>query len=66
MDDIRYATVLKRLTAEATVHKDMQVQYAGRRALQYLAEIKAGEADLNEVRLNMVQHILKLRKLLNK
>ena len=66
VDDIRYATVLKRLTAEATVHKDMQVQYAGRRALQYLAEIKAGEADLNEVRLNMVQHILKLRKLLNK
>ena len=67
IDDIRYATMLKRLAKEASAAKnDIKVQYAGRIALQFLAELDSAACDLNEMRLEMIGHILKLRAALKK
>ena len=67
IDDIRYATMLKRLAKEASAAKnDIKVQYAGRIALQFLAELDSAACDLNEMRLEMISHILKLRAALKK
>lgn len=64
VDDIRYATLLKTLAREATDSSDLNVQYAGRQALQYLAEMDSTTVNLNTARLEMIQFILKLRDLL--
>ena len=67
VDDIRYATLLKRLAKEASDEKnEIKVQYAGRIALQFLAELDSTACDLNEMRLEMIRHILKLRAVLKK
>ena len=66
VDDIRYATQLKRLALEAADSKDLAIEYQGRAALQFFAEIDSASADMNTVRLEMITRILKLKKLLNK
>lgn len=66
LDDIRYATLMKRLALEADKHKDIDIQYQGRIALQYLAELDATSYDLATARLEMIRMILNLKKLLNK
>ena len=66
VDDIRYATLLKRLALEAADSKDLAIEYQGRAALQFFAEIDSASADMNTVRLEMITRILKLKKLLNK
>ncbi len=66
VDDIRYATALKRLAQEAADSKDMDIQNAGRAALQYFAELNPETGDMNEMRLEMIQRILSLRKMLGK
>lgn len=66
LDDIRYATLMKKLALEANKHKDIDIQYQGRIALQYLAELDATSYDLGAARLEMIRMILNLKKLLNK
>ncbi len=66
IDDIRYATCLKRLTREAEASDDVEVKLLGRKALQYLALLPRERMDLNAVRAEMVEYILKLRKALGK
>ncbi len=66
VDDIRYATMLKRLAVEASSSKELDIQYAGRQALQFFAELSPTESDLNETRLEMVSRILTLRAMLKK
>ncbi len=66
VDDIRYATALKRLAQEAADSKNMDIQNAGRAALQYFAELDPETGDMNEMRLEMIQRILSLRKMLGK
>ncbi len=66
VDDIRYATALKRLAKEAADSPDMDIQNAGRAALQYLAELDPETGDMNEMRLEMIHRILSLRKMLGK
>ena len=66
VDDIRYATLLKRLALEACGSKDLKIEYAGRAALQFFAEIDLKSVDMNTARLEMVTRILELKKLLKK
>ncbi|MCI7644461.1 MAG: hypothetical protein MST10_08990 [Lentisphaeria bacterium] len=66
IDDIRYATLLKSLAQEAKQSKDLDVIYAGRKALQYLASCDSTTVNLNTMRLEMINQILKLQQLLKK
>ncbi len=66
IDDIRYATMLKRLAKEADASPDINIQHAGRIALQEFAEFDLTKGDMAEFRLEMIRHIMNLRKLLNK
>ena len=66
IDDIRYATCLKRLTREAEAAEDVEIRLLGRKALLYLALLPRESMDLNAVRAEMVEYILKLRKALGK
>jgi len=66
IDDIRYATMMKTLALEASASKNIETQYAGRLALQFLALSRPEKIDLNSARYEMIRHILKLKSLLNK
>ena len=66
IDDIRYATLLKRLAQEACNSRDIKVEYQGRAALQFMAEIDSASVDMNTARLEMIARILDLKKLLKK
>ncbi|MEG1979484.1 MAG: hypothetical protein RR060_02100, partial [Victivallaceae bacterium] len=66
IDDIRYATLLKTLAVKAKQSKDLNVVYAGRKALQYLASCDSTTINLNTMRLEMIDQILKLQQLLKK
>ena len=63
IDDVKYATLLQQLARKAIATGKTENVYAGRIALQYLALIDGKKADLNTVRLEMINHILHLRKL---
>lgn len=65
IDDIRYATKLKEVAAEACSSQNVDVQYAGKRALQWLALLDEKKADLNAMRLEMIQYILQILSALN-
>ena len=60
-DDIRYATYLKGLCREAEKSGKTDASIAARKALQYLALLKRDKMDLNAVRAEMIEHILKVR-----
>ena len=60
-DDIRYATYLKGLCREAEKSGKIDASIAARKALQYLALLKRDKMDLNAVREEMIEYILKLR-----
>ena len=60
-DDIRYATYLKGLCFEADQKGAIDAKIAARKALQYLALLKRDKMDLNAVRAEMIEHILKIR-----
>ncbi len=64
VDDIRYATLLTSLARQAVASKNLAVVYAGRQARQFLAEFDLARANLNAARLEIIGHILKLRRLL--
>lgn len=66
LDDIRYATALKRLALEAKENKDIKISYAGRQALKMFALLNTDKANLDSVRYEMVERILELRKMLKK
>ena len=61
IDDVKYATLLQQLARKAIATGKTDNVYAGRIALQYLALIDGKKADLNTVRLEMINHIMRLR-----
>ncbi len=66
VDDIRYATLMKTLAAEALQSKDIKIRYAGGQANQFLALMEPDKGNLDTIRQEMILHILKLKKLLTK
>ena len=64
IDDIRYATLLMRLADDATRSPEVGVQQEGRLAMQYFAGLPRESANLDTCRLEMIDRILHLRKLL--
>ena len=60
-DDIRYATYLKGLCREAREKGKIEAKIAAEKALQYLALLNREQMDLNAVRAEMIEHILKVR-----
>ena len=64
VDDIRYATLLQQLAIEARDSDGaIERRYAGRKALQYLADLDVTGGDMNATRLEIVQRILHLQAL---
>ena len=64
IDDIRYATLMTQMAREAAESEDLQTRYTGKLALQYLAEFKRDEEDLNMCRMEMANFIMRLRNCL--
>jgi hypothetical protein len=64
IDDVRYATKLRAMALEAIAAGGTKKRYAGKKALQYLALLEENCADLNAVRLEIINHILKIQKAL--
>ena len=60
LDDIRYATMLKKLALPLVDSRDIKARYEARLALKLLADADGDNMDLTALRLNMVEHILKL------
>ncbi len=63
IDDIRYATHLRRLAEEAIASGDLDRVYAGRQVRQWFALMDGATVDLNAVRLEMIEKILHLSRL---
>jgi hypothetical protein len=63
IDDMRYATQLKLLVQKAVESGNTERMLEGKKALQYLALLKGAEMDLNAVRAEMINYILKLMSL---
>ncbi len=61
LDDVRYATLLKIMAARAVATGKTGAVYEGRRALQWLERMDETSADLDAVRLEMIDRILALR-----
>ena len=64
IDDIRYATQLKRLAQKAAASGALATRYAGKQALQYMATLDRTKNDLNTVRYEMISRILTLQDML--
>ena len=65
IDDIRYATLLCQLAEEAVKRTDnVDIYYAGKLALRFISLTQADRENLDTFRLEMIEHILKLRKML--
>lgn len=60
IDDIRYATFLKQLAGKAIATGKTENIYQGRMALQWLAMLDSKKCDLNAMRMEMINYILKL------
>jgi hypothetical protein len=65
-DDIRYATCLKLLVAEAQEKGPVENVLLAKKALQFLATLKRDELDLDYVRMEIIEYILKLHTALGK
>jgi hypothetical protein len=63
IDDIRYATQLKLLVQEAMESGSTERMLEGKKALQYLALLNGAEMDVNVVRAEMINYILKLMQM---
>ena len=61
IDDVRYATMLRQLAFKAIETGDVDKRYAGKIALQWLALLDEKTVDLNAMRLEMINHILRIR-----
>ena len=66
VDDIRYATLMKTLAAEALKSDNIDLRYAGGQANQFLALMETDKGNLDSIRGEMILHILKLKELLRK
>lgn len=68
IDDIRYSTLLLQLAEEAYKAGPAQTEkfYAGRKAMRHVALFDGEAGDLDAYRMETVNHILKLMKLLGK
>lgn len=66
LDDVRYATLLKTLAAQAIATNDVDTVHAGRKALLWLEEVDVKHGNLESIRLEMVNYILDLRERLGK
>lgn len=64
IDDIRYATLLKEKVRQAEASGSMPARHLGRKALMWLELTDMETADLNAVRQEMINYILKLDDLL--
>lgn len=62
IDDIRYATKLKQVAAEAEASKNSAAQAAAKNALAWLENTDAKLADLNAMRMEMIAHIEKMTR----
>ena len=60
IDDIRYSTLLKKLTLKATESKDVNVKYLGRAALSWQSQVPYETTSLTALRYETVDKILKL------
>ena len=65
IDDIRYATKLWQIAAQAIETGNVDKRYAGKIALQWLANLDDKTADLNTMRLEMINHILTIQAALD-
>ena len=65
-DDIRYATYMMQLAAEADKSADVDTRILAKKCRMYLAMLKGETMDLDGVRLEMIDRILKLRAALGK
>ena len=66
VDDMRYATYLKQLAAEAMEKGDTDAKLTAKKALQYYALLPRDRPDLEAIRAETIEHILKIRKALGK
>ncbi len=64
VDDIRYMTLLKHLCRDAGATGVRENMVAARKALLWIAKIDRDRMDLNAIRQEVIEHILKLQKLL--
>jgi len=62
VDDVRYATLLKLLARAAADSDNVDAVYLGRQALLWLERVDESSADLNSIRLEMVNRILDLAR----
>jgi hypothetical protein len=62
IDDIRYATKLKQAAAKAEDGTNQNAREAARNALTWLEALDAKRADLNAVRMEMIERIEKIAK----
>ena len=63
VDDIRYTTLFRTEAERCRDSKNLDTRYAGRQALMWWGDIDFEVADLNAVRADMIEYILKLRNL---
>jgi len=63
INDMRYATLLRSLAKKAAGSPDFRIANRGRIALQFIADINSVTDDLETVRMEMINHILALQKL---
>jgi hypothetical protein len=61
IDDVRYATKLKQDAARAIATGKTKAVYAAKKALMWLELMDEKTADLNAVRMEMIEYILKIR-----
>lgn len=64
IDDIRYATLLKERVRQAEASGNQKARHLGRKALMWLELTDMEKADLNAVRMEMINYILELDNLL--
>ncbi|MHA1874386.1 MAG: hypothetical protein ACTSVB_09745 [Candidatus Heimdallarchaeaceae archaeon] len=64
IDDIKYATELKIMAEKAISTSKVEAVYEAKKALIWLEQLNEHTADLDSARLEMIEYILRLRKLL--
>ena len=62
IDDVRYATLIQQLARPLLGTTPVEADYAARKALQFLAGLYTDDYDISTARLEMIRHILELKK----
>jgi hypothetical protein len=66
IDDVRYATKLKQEAAKAIATGEVDAIYTAKKALMWLELLDEKTADLNAVRMETIEYILKIRATMEK